>query len=80
MKKYTVDRLEGELAILLPAGDESIKKEILTKQLPAGLKEGDVIEVECNGDGIVREAVVNYQETKYRKQKAQSTLQKLKNK
>ncbi|SFM38913.1 DUF3006 domain-containing protein [Salibacterium qingdaonense] len=80
MKKYTVDRLEGKLAILLSAGDESIQREIATKQLPADLKEGDVIEIECNGEGIVQEAVINDQETKRRKQKAQSTLQKLRNK
>ncbi|MFD2705211.1 DUF3006 domain-containing protein [Salibacterium lacus] len=80
LKQYTVDRLEGELAVLLPAGDENIQRKVPTKQLPEDLKEGDVVEVECNENGTLREITINHQETENRKQKAQSIFQKLKNK
>lgn len=80
MKKYTVDRFEGEFAVLLLSSDESVQKDVPKDQLPNDVKEGDIIEVSFNVDGTVKEAMIKREETISRKEKAQSLLEKLKSK
>ncbi|WP_022794982.1 DUF3006 domain-containing protein [Marinococcus halotolerans] len=80
MEKYTVDRLEGTLAILLLAGDESVQREIDREQMPNGLKEGDVVEIEWNSNGSIHSVMLKTEETEIKKEKARSLLHKLKNK
>jgi len=80
LKKYTVDRFEGEFAVLLLSSDESVQKDVPKDQLPNDVKEGDIIEVSFNVDGTVKEAMIKREETISRKEKAQSLLEKLKSK
>ncbi|MDQ0299617.1 hypothetical protein J2S78_002037 [Salibacterium salarium] len=80
MKKYTVDRFEGELAVLLLSDDETIQKDVPRDQLPGGLKEGDVLEIQFKEDNKVEKAVVKEIETESKKEIAKLLLEKLKNK
>lgn len=80
MEKYTVDRFEGEFAVLLLSSDESVQKDVPKEQLPDNVQEGDIVEVSFNEDGTVKEAMIKREETISRKEKAQSLLEKLKNK
>lgn len=80
MEKYTVDRFEGEFAVLLLSSDESVQKDVPKEQLPDNVQEGDIVEVSFNEDGTVKEAMIKREETISRKEKAQSLLEKLKSK
>ncbi|SDH33804.1 DUF3006 domain-containing protein [Alteribacillus bidgolensis] len=80
MEKYTIDRFEGELAVLLLSGNETVQKDVPKEQLPDGVQEGDVIKIKWMDDGTVKEATFNKEETESRKEKAKSLLEKLKNK
>ncbi|RSL28738.1 DUF3006 domain-containing protein [Salibacterium salarium] len=80
MEKYTVDRFEGELAVLLLSGDETVQKDVPRDQLPNGLKEGDVLEIQFKEDNKVEKAEVKEVETESKKERAKSLLEKLKNK
>lgn len=80
MEKYTVDRFEGEFAVLLLSSDESVQKDVPKEQVPDNVQEGDIVEVSFNEDGTVKEAMIKREETISRKEKAQSLLEKLKSK
>ncbi len=76
MDQYTVDRIESGIAVLLLRSDESLQKEVPVFLLPSGIKEGDIIEVNFNGDKIVVGAYFN-EETENARKKAQDLLQKI---
>ncbi|SDJ26334.1 DUF3006 domain-containing protein [Alteribacillus bidgolensis] len=80
MEKYTIDRFEGELAVLLHSGDETVQKDVLKSQLPDGVKQGDVLEIIFKDNDTVKKAVIKEDETESKKAKAKSLLEKLKNK
>ncbi|MFB5660458.1 DUF3006 domain-containing protein [Alteribacillus sp. HJP-4] len=77
MKKYTLDRFEGEIAVLLPAGKEAERKTVSRSQLPDGVQEGDVLEVEWGDDCSLKNAVIDKEETEKRKGRAKALLEKL---
>ncbi len=72
MKKLSIDRIEGEFAIC----EDGNKKlyEISAKKLPIGLKEGDVIIVQENGNIIFDE-----EETRIRRQEVKNLLNNILN-
>ncbi|MFZ4452101.1 DUF3006 domain-containing protein [Salibacterium aidingense] len=78
MAMYTVDRFEGELAVLLLSGDETVQKDVPKKELPNGLEEGDVLKVEFGDNDKVITAEVNKIETELKKKNAKSLIEKLK--
>ncbi len=43
--KVTLDRLEGDMAVLLVRGDERIKFNMPTTLLPEGVREGDILDI-----------------------------------
>jgi hypothetical protein len=43
--KATVDRLEGDMAVLLVRDDESIKFNMPITLLPEGVQEGDILDI-----------------------------------
>jgi hypothetical protein len=49
--KAVIDRVEGEIAVLL-LGDESTKLNIPLSQLPDGCKEGDVLNMSFERDVV----------------------------
>lgn len=79
-EKYTVDRFEGELAVLLLRKDESIQKDVPRSQLPDQTKEGDILEVQFLDDGKIVQANILANETESAKKRADDLLQKILNK
>lgn len=77
MKKYTVDRFEGDKAVLLLRADESIHIDVERNQLPANLKAGDIVEVDFDSDNNVVDAKVLKEETEAARKKASELLQKI---
>jgi hypothetical protein len=69
--KVTLDRIEGSIAVLLVRDEETIKINIPIFLLPAGSKEGDILDV-----AITR----NIKETEYAKERVSCLLEKLKKK
>jgi len=69
--KATLDRIEEDIAVLLVRDEEKIKIKIPLFLLPAGSKEGDILDI-----SITR----NIQETEEAKQRVSNLLEKLKNK
>ncbi|MGD7021792.1 DUF3006 domain-containing protein [Rossellomorea vietnamensis] len=78
--KYTVDRFEGSLAVLLLRKDESIQIDIPKKELPDKIKVGDILELEQSEDGSIKNAIILKDETLDAKRKAEDLMQKLLNK
>lgn len=72
MAAYTLDRFEGEKAVLLLKGDESVEKVLARDELPEGAKEGDIIDLDSH--------TILKKETEDARKHAQSLLEKLKNK
>ena len=70
MMKATIDRIEGNIAIVL-VGDEGIKLDIPLSLLPDGCKEGDVLNMSFERD------VVGTEQTKER---VSDLMEKLKKK
>jgi hypothetical protein len=68
--KAVIDRVEGELAVLL-LGDESIKLNILLSLLPAGCREGDILNMSFERDVVGTEQA---------KEKVSGLMDKLKKK
>lgn len=48
--KATIDRFEGDFAVLLVRDDEDIMIDFPAALLPAGCREGDIIDVEIGRD------------------------------
>jgi hypothetical protein len=68
--RAVIDRVEGELAVLL-VGDESIKLNVPLSLLPAGCKEGDVLNISFERDT---------EETEQAKERVSGLMEKLKKK
>ncbi len=77
MTRYTIDRFEGDVAVLLVREDESQQIDLPREQLPKGAKEGDILEVELSADNKVVNAKVLNKETNTARKKAENLLQKL---
>lgn len=67
----TLDRIEGNIAVLLLRDEESIKIDIPLFLLPPGSKEGDILNISIARDPLETEAA---------KERVSSLLDKLKNK
>jgi len=78
--KFTLDRYDGEFAVLLEKGNESHQELIDRSKLESYAKEGDILDVEWNSDGTFKEASVLEEETSNRKKDVSNLLEKLKNK
>lgn len=78
--KYTIDRLEGHLAVLLLREDETIEKVIPKEQLGSAFGEGDILEISFDEDGNVKRVDYLMDETESVRAKARSLLNKLKDK
>ena len=61
IEKAVIDRFEGDLAVLL-VGDRERQLVVPIKSLPAGVKEGQWLEVELAGDRLVS-AIIDEEET-----------------
>ena len=74
---YSVDRIEGELAILV--GDSGEEHSVQLNQLPGGTTEGTVLRVMRDADGLLdwQSAQVDQEEAKRRAQEAEDLLNKL---
>ena len=69
--KAVIDRIEGELAVLLMGDDGSIKVNMPVALIPAGCREGDVLEVTFKKDENA---------TQEAKDRSKSLIEKLKKK
>jgi len=69
--KATIDRIEGELAVLLIRDGEKIKINIPLILLPEGSREGDILDISIHKDE---------KETAEAKERVSSLIEKLKNK
>ena len=45
-----IDRVEGDIAVVLMGEDESVKVDMPVKWLPKGVKEGTILRVDCETD------------------------------
>ncbi|WP_077212033.1 DUF3006 domain-containing protein [Bacillus dakarensis] len=78
--KYTVDRFEGEQAVLLFREDESIQVLKNKTELPADVSEGDILYLQFNEDGELVSSKVLKEETTKAREEVRDLLSKLKNK
>ena len=77
-KQYTVDEIiDKKYAVLLDREDESIKVDILLKDIPAKVREGDIVNIEFEGDKIIS-AEVDIVATKKAREEVQNLLDELK--
>lgn len=77
--KYTLDRYEGDVGVLLLKGDES-QELIVSLDKLAGLNEGDIVLVEFGEDNEVLKVTVLDEESKITRDQVQDLLERLKNK
>lgn len=77
---YTLDRYDGEYAVLVLKGDESQQQLVERSKLESYAKEGDILDVEWNADGSFKEASVLETETEQRRSDVENLINKLKNK
>lgn len=76
MDKYTVDRFEGDKAILLLRKDESVQRDVDRKLLPSQTKEGDILNIEFKEKDDLKAEILK-QETSEAKQRAEKMIAKL---
>lgn len=69
MKKFTVDRIEGEYAVLECENGDFVEMELAS--LPPNLHEGDIIRFNLNS------CYLSAEETERRRQKMQKLMNKL---
>lgn len=69
--KATIDRFEGDIAVLLIRNDESIHIDFPRKLLPEGCREGDILDININRD---------IESTEVARERVSSLIEKLKNK
>lgn len=74
--KYTIDRFEKNLVVLLLREDESIEILLDKVNLP-DVKEGDIVQVDFDKDGKMKSHTVLFEETNKAKQQAKELLNKL---
>ena len=80
IKKYTVDEIiDKKFAVLLDREDESKKLDILLKDIPIEIKEGDIVNLIFEGSKIIS-AEVDVEATKKARDEVQNLLDELKNK
>jgi hypothetical protein len=80
MIKYTVEAIEGTIAVLLPRDNENDKVVVPSDQLPPGIKDGDIIEAAISAEGIVTEYKPLTMESKEAINRNQALLDRLRNK
>lgn len=78
--KYTLDRFEKEMAVLLFREDETREVLISKESLPSNASEGHILLVEFNEDDSVQEVKLLEDETEAARQKVEDLLNKLKKK
>lgn len=78
--KYTVDRFEGDLAVLLQKADESVELNALKDSLPKDVSEGDLLEITFTDDGAISTVTILEEETNEIKETVSNLIEKLKNK
>lgn len=72
---YTIDQINGSLAVLLEKGNESNRKDVEIELLPKEIKEGDIVKAVIE-DGKIHYSIL-YEETYQRRLKAIQLLNKL---
>ncbi|GKV70465.1 hypothetical protein NCCP2716_29630 [Sporosarcina sp. NCCP-2716] len=77
MTVYTIDRFEGDVAVMLERGNETVQRDIPVAELPSTVEQGDILDIEFDEDGTVRKAVTLTEQTLAAKQRAEALLQKL---
>ncbi|KKB34159.1 DUF3006 domain-containing protein [Bacillus thermotolerans] len=75
--KYTLDRYEDNVGVLLLKGDES-QELLVDRDKLAGAKEGDIVLIETDGDDEILKVTVLEEETKVTKEKVEGLLKRLK--
>lgn len=79
-KQYTVDEIiDKKFAVLLDREDESKKLDILLKDIPIEIKEGDIVNLVFEGNKIIS-AEVDVEATKKAREEVQNLLDELKKK
>ena len=54
--KVTIDRIEGNVAVLISREDESVRVNVPVSLLPPGCREGDILTIRLERDGAATEA------------------------
>ncbi|MBI4329607.1 MAG: DUF3006 domain-containing protein [Chloroflexi bacterium] len=75
MEKAVVDRIEGELAVLL-VGDEEREVVVALRDLPPGSEPGVWLKVSVEGDRL-REAEVDRETTRAKRSRVQGKMARL---
>lgn len=73
--KYTIDRFEGDLAVLLQR-DYETKQKLLPLELLGEVNEGDIITIAFDKEKIAN-VTINVEETNKARQQARNLLKKL---
>lgn len=78
VKTYAVDRLEGEMAVVV--ADDGATFDVERTQLPQRIREGTILHVRAGKDGQPdwRSAEIDKDEEERRRKEAQETLDELK--
>lgn len=74
--KYTVDRIEGNIAVLLLRQDETVSYDIPLEQLPNGVAEGDILSACIEGEKVVSVTLLKNEKAD-QQQKIRNKLQNL---
>lgn len=77
MTVYTIDRFEGDVAVLLERGNETVQHDIPIAQLPPTVQQGDIVDIEFTEDDRIRKLIILNEQTLSAKQRAEELLQKL---
>ncbi|MHC0036329.1 DUF3006 domain-containing protein [Pseudoneobacillus sp. C159] len=74
--KYTIDRFEGELAVLLYRLDETVELLVKREELPEGIEKGSILELEMAA-GVIQSIRLLEEETNSIRKENEEILQKL---
>lgn len=80
MKKHTVDRFEGNKAVLLLREDETIQVDVKKEQLPKDLHEGDILNISFLENNDVSNVEVLKNETEIASDRIKKLQKKILNK
>jgi hypothetical protein len=75
-EKYTIDRFEGDLAVLLLRDDERVEKIVPRKEL-GDVSDGDILLISFDDSGMVLESVLLVEETEQARNKAEELLEEV---
>jgi hypothetical protein len=78
--KYTIDRFEGDYAVLLQRDDETIEKIISREELGDSFVEGDILLLTFDNEGKLIKVKFLKEETAKVRKRVNDLLNKLKNK